>query len=256
MNAILIATAAVLVGLPILLHLIMKQEPKRLLFPALPFLQLKRKTNQRKMKLRHFLLLLLRMLLIALFGLALFQPILPSSGLDFGITLSGEQPVAAVIILDASPSMGYLANGQTRLDEAKRRAFELLDDLPANSKVAVLDPAEPGATWEPSISDARRRIEALKEPHGVAIPVTTSLAAAYQLLRSVDQEAEGTEPMPRLVAVFSDRTTACWDASRTDACPPSYATACRSRRWRISSWMSASSSRWMWRLRRWRSSRR
>jgi len=226
MNAILIATAA-LVGLPILLHLIMKQEPKRLPFPALRFLQLKRKTNQRKMKLRHFLLLALRMLLIALFGLALFQPILPPSGLDFGITLSAEQPVAAVIILDASPSMGYTANAQSRLSEARRRALELLDDLPANSRVAVLDPAEPGGSWEQSASDARRKIEGVREPHGVAVPTTTAIAAAYGLLRTLDAEAEQAEPMPRLVAVFSDRTVACWDAARAeelvkarDAVPP------------------------------------
>ena len=79
MHAILIATAA-LVGLPILLHLLMKQEPKRLPFPALRLLKIKQKTNQRKLRLRHFLLLALRMLLIALFGLALYQPTLMSDG--------------------------------------------------------------------------------------------------------------------------------------------------------------------------------
>lgn len=213
MHAILIATAA-LVGLPILLHLIMKQEPKRLPFPALRFLQIRRKTNQRKMKLRHFLLLALRMLLIGLFGVAIFQPILPSTGLDFGITLASEQSVAAVVVLDTSPSMGYLSGGQSRLSEAKRRALELLDDLPPSSRVAVLDPAEPGGTWEQSLSDARRRIEAMKEPHGVAVPVTTALSAAYSLLRSLETESEPSEPLPRLIAVFSDRTTACWDAAR------------------------------------------
>src|SRR4051812_13754489 len=73
MNAILIAGAA-LVGLPILLHLIMKQEPKKLPFPAMRFLKQKNKVNQRKMRLRHFLLLAMRMLVILLFALALFQP--------------------------------------------------------------------------------------------------------------------------------------------------------------------------------------
>ena len=45
MHAILIAGVA-LVGLPILLHLIMKQEPKRLTFPAFRFLRQRLKTNQ------------------------------------------------------------------------------------------------------------------------------------------------------------------------------------------------------------------
>ncbi len=213
MHAILIATVA-LVGLPILLHLILKQEPKRLLFPAIRFLEKRRKISQRKMRLRHFLLLLMRMLLIALFGLALFQPML--SGTLGGLNFGGEQPVAAVFIIDTSPSTGYVANDRTRLAEAKRRALELLDDLPSTSKVAVLDPSEPGGTWELSVADARKKLEELKDPKGIAVPVTSAIATAYQLLRTVDAEAESQEPMPRLVAVFSDRAAACWDASRTE----------------------------------------
>ncbi len=213
MNPILIAGAA-LVALPVILHLIMKQEPKRLLFPAVRFLRQKQRTNQRKMRLRHLLLLLMRMLLIALFCLALFQPKLPSSGLNLGIT--GEQPVAAVFVLDTSPSMGYTADGRTRLDEARRRALELLDDLPADSKVAVLDPTDPVGAWAVSLGDARRKIEAMKEPHGAAPPITTALRAAYQLLKTVDQESDSSEPLPRLVAVFSDRTAASWQADQVD----------------------------------------
>ena len=62
MHPILIAGVA-LVGLPILLHLIMKQEPRRLPFPAFRFLKQKHQTNQRKLRLQQFLLLALRMLL-------------------------------------------------------------------------------------------------------------------------------------------------------------------------------------------------
>ncbi|HET6576228.1 MAG TPA: BatA domain-containing protein [Fimbriiglobus sp.] len=213
MHPILIAGAA-LVALPVILHLIMKQEPKRLLFPAVRFLRQKKRINQHKMRLRHLLLLLMRMLLIALFCLALFQPRLPSAGLNLG--LSGEQPVAAVFVLDTSPSMGYTADGKTRLDEARRRALELLDDLPADSKVAVLDPVEAVGNWEVSVGDARRKIEAMREPHGAAPPITTALQTAYQLLKTVDQETDSSEPLPRLVAVFSDRAAASWQADRTE----------------------------------------
>jgi hypothetical protein len=110
--------------------------------------------------------------------------------------------------------MGYRANDRTRLDEARRRALELLDELPSGSRVAVLDPADPVGRWEASAADARRRLEDLKEPRGAAVPVTTALATAYQLLRTVDQEAEAGEPLSRLVVVFSDRTAGCWEAGR------------------------------------------
>src|SRR6187431_2171741 len=101
MHSILILGAA-LVGLPILLHLIMKQEPRRLPFPAFRFLKQQLKTNQRKLRLRHFILLALRMLLIALFCLTLYQPTFKSD--EFNIR--GEQPVAVVLVIDTSPSMG------------------------------------------------------------------------------------------------------------------------------------------------------
>src|SRR5215813_5789108 len=64
----------VLVGVPILLHLIMRQKPKHLLFPAFRFLLKRRRTNLRKLRLRHLLLLALRILLIMCICLALAQP--------------------------------------------------------------------------------------------------------------------------------------------------------------------------------------
>lgn len=214
MHSILIAGIA-LVGLPILLHLIMKQEPKRLLFPAVRFLLQKRRINQRKMRLRHLLLLLMRALLIALFCAALFQPKVRTSSLI--IPLSGESPVAVVLILDTSPSMGYTPpNGQSRFAEARRRALELLGELPPASRVAVLDPADPLGNWELAVGDAVRKIEAMREPHGGGPPITTALVTAYQLFKTLEQDTDGSDPLPRLVVVFSDRAASSWQAEQID----------------------------------------
>src|SRR5262249_53907818 len=100
----ILLTGAALVGLPVLLHLIMRQEPKRLPFPAFRFLKQRRQINQRKVRLRHFLLLLLRMALIALICLSLWQP----TTLSEGFSLRGGRPIAVVVVLDTSPSMGYV----------------------------------------------------------------------------------------------------------------------------------------------------
>lgn len=212
MHPILIVGAA-LVGLPVLLHLIMKQEPKRLPFPAFRFLQQRLKTNQRKLRLRHFLLLALRMLLIALFALALYQPTVLSEGLN----LRGEQPLAVVVVIDTSPSMGYADGKESRLEDACRRALELVNDLPDNSRVAVVETGDPGGDWLPSKADARKRLEdLLKRGPGGTQPVTAGLAAAYQLLKTVDAESDGSEPLPRLVAVFTDRAASSWDPARVE----------------------------------------
>ena len=219
MHPILIVGAA-LVGLPVVLHLILKQEPKRLPFPALRFLQAKQRTTSRKLKLRHLVLLAMRMLLIALFAAALFQPKVPSnfSGAAGRLDFGEGRPLAVVVVIDTTPSMGYTADRRMRLEEAVRRAVELVDRLPAASRVAVLTTAEPFAAWEVSPADARRRLEGLKTPDGSGLPVTSVLPNAYQLFASLDADAGslGVDPLPRLVAVFTDRTAEAWKADRTD----------------------------------------
>src|SRR5437899_6371523 len=140
MHAILIVGAA-LVGLAIIIHLILKQEPKRLPFPAFRFLKQRLKTNQRKLRLRHFILLAMRMLLIALFCLALYQPSILSEGL---IDISGKQPLAVVLVIDTSPGMGYADGDKSHLEEACRRAVELVNELPDGSRVAVIETGDPG----------------------------------------------------------------------------------------------------------------
>ncbi|MDP6446321.1 MAG: BatA domain-containing protein, partial [Pirellulaceae bacterium] len=68
-----------LVAVPIILHLAMRRKPKKLIFPALRFLQQRQESNRRKLQLRHLLLLLLRCLVIALIAIALARPSAASS---------------------------------------------------------------------------------------------------------------------------------------------------------------------------------
>src|SRR5438034_5733032 len=98
----------VLAGIPVLLHLIMRQKPKHLLFPAFRFLLQQHRTNQRKLRLRHLLLLLMRILLIAAFCLALARPKIFSERLNLG----ADQPVAAILIFQTSYSMEYTVAGR------------------------------------------------------------------------------------------------------------------------------------------------
>src|ERR1700730_16263665 len=107
-----------LLGLPVLLHLIMRQKPRQLPFPAFRFLRQRHLINRRKMRLQHLLLLLLRVGLIAALCLGLARP----RGSRERVTFGTERPVAAALVFDTSPSMEYAVGGQTRLDEARRQA--------------------------------------------------------------------------------------------------------------------------------------
>src|SRR5712691_12672888 len=201
-----------LIGVPVLLHLIMQQKPKHLLFPAFRFLLQKYRTNQRKLRLRDLLLLALRMLLIALICLALARFRIPPGAIAQRFLLSSDQPVAAVLVFDTSYSMEYTHAGRTRLDDAKQRALELLDKMPDGSKVAVFDSAEAGGEWLPTVALARERITGLQLRHANG-PVTRQLDQAYRLFTQLEQEQSEEEALPRLLYVFSDRTQESWDAN-------------------------------------------
>lgn len=201
------------VGIPVLLHLLMRQKPKHLLFPAVRFLLQRRRTNQRRLQLRHLLLLALRMLLLACICLALARPKVFSDRLNLA---GGDRPVAAVLIFDTSPSMEYKAGGKTRLDEARRRGLELLADFPEGSRVAVLDTADQGSDWLQNPSLVRERIGAL-QLRPVSYPVTQQLAQAYGMLAKLQQEqSDPNEALLPFIYVFSDRQQAAWDARQAE----------------------------------------
>ena len=91
-NPLLLAGTA-LVAVPIVLHLIMRRKPRFFEFPALRFIQQQHETNQRRLRLRHLILLAMRMGAIALFAMALARPSMKLPG-SLG---SQKAPVAAVL---------------------------------------------------------------------------------------------------------------------------------------------------------------
>lgn len=79
-----------LAALPVILHFLMKQKPKRFIFPALRLIQKQQKQNTRRFRLRHFWLLFLRVAALALIVLCLARPSLPPAnyaftGLEWGL---------------------------------------------------------------------------------------------------------------------------------------------------------------------------
>jgi hypothetical protein len=196
-----------LIGVPLLLHLIARQRPKVLRFPAFRFLQQRARTNRRKLRLQHLLLLLLRMALIAGLCLALARPRLMSGAWSF----STERPVNAVLVIDTSMSMDYRSGDITRLDDAKQRARELIQEMAEGSQVVVLDPAEDaaGSDWLPAAL-ALSRLEALR-----ARPAATAVNRAVDRgFRLLADRAQGEDAPPRFLYVFSDRTRSSWDSLR------------------------------------------
>lgn len=196
-NASLLAGAA-LVALPIVLHLIMRQRPKRFEFPALRFIQQRHDLNQRRLRLRHLLLLLLRAAAIALLAFALARPSLRWSG----ALSTQEAPVAAALVFDTAPRMEYRQDNETRLEAARQLALWLLAQLPRESQIAVLDTRAGPGVFQVDRGAAKQRLRRLET-------VTNSQplsAAVEEALRLVGQ----SELARKEIYIFSDLARAAW----------------------------------------------
>ncbi|HEX4128403.1 MAG TPA: BatA domain-containing protein [Pirellulales bacterium] len=198
LNPLFLAGTA-LVVVPIVLHLLMRPRPKHLLFPALRFIRQRHDVNRRQMRLRNWLLLLLRAAVICLLALALARPSIQGNAGGIG---AREGPVAAAFVFDTLPRMSYRHENQTRLEAAQAFGASLLGELPEESRVAVLDAATTLPTFQVDLGGANHRIERL-EPRAVGRALSKVAIDAAGLLKTSD--------LPKEIYLFSDLSRAAWD---------------------------------------------
>ena len=192
-----------LIAVPVVLHLIMRRQPRLLEFPALRFLQVKAQSNRRQLRLRHLLLLLLRCAVIALLALALARPSLR------GDSDSGQSgPVATALVFDTSPRMEYMQQNITRLQAAQEMALWLSPQLPPESELAVVSSLNPTAAFAVSRSAARQQIERLRTSP-IVQPLPELIDQTLQLI------VESNLPRKEIY-VFTDLSQGAWTADTTE----------------------------------------
>ncbi len=195
-----------LVAVPVVLHLIMRQKPRLLEFPALRFVQKRHEANRRRLRLRHLLLLLLRSAAILLMALALARPSIRPSARLSGVLGGQEAPVAAALVFDAAPRMQYRQQNQTRLEAAQDLGLWLLGQLSRESRVAVLDTRLGPGKFEIDLLAAEERIRRLEiVTNSQPLP-----SVVEEALRRLDQSE-----LPRKeVYVFTDLARSAWPDDR------------------------------------------
>lgn len=190
---------SLLIAVPMLLHLIMRRQPRRLEFPALQFIRQRQQANRRRLNLRHWLLLALRCALIAGLAFALARPTLKGSG------LRGKEgaPLAVALVVDNSLRMQYVQQNQTRQQAAIEMAQTLVSKLPAETQAAVLDRSRTSGGFVVDLATAEARLRALSPAANVR-PLQDVLREAIQLVAE-------REDYRQEVFVFSDLSVASWD---------------------------------------------
>lgn len=134
-------------------------------------------------------------------------------------------PVAAVLLCDTSPSMGYQHEGLSRWEAARQIAIEHLRTLPAGSKVAVLDTVgDVPPVFTPDLAAVQNRLESLKVQQ-LAWPLNDRLREALRFheedrRRTLQEQSSVAEDrrqdrFVRETYVLTDLTQSAWREEAT-----------------------------------------
>ena len=168
-------------AIPILIHLFTRRRPREMRFSSLEFLTEVNQSEIRRLRLKQWLLLLLRTLAVAALALTMARPALRGTS-----GLQGGAAATLVVLVDQSGSMGAAAPGGGTLIRGARRVIEdLLTTLGPGDELLLVpyDRAPHPVTPRPSgmLSRLRAATQAL-EPTALPTDHAQALALAGRAL--------------------------------------------------------------------------
>ena len=197
----LFLAALAALAVPVVIHLIQKERKNVVAFPSLMFLKRIPYESVQRRRIRHWLLLLVRLAALALIVLAFARPFLRRTDAA-GAGAGGAREV--VILLDRSYSMGYGDRWQKALSAAR----DTLGGLTAADRGSIVFFASGAEVALRSTADKGRLMAAVAgiEPSASATHYGPALKLAGSIL--------GESPLPRREAVLiTDFQRAGWQGA-------------------------------------------
>lgn len=198
----LVGLAAALI--PLVIHLLNRGRPRVVPFSHLAFLRELHQTRMRSVRLRQWLVLLLRMLALMCLALAFARPALQEGSSLF----SSSRPTTAVVLLDRSWSTRYSPPGGRVFDRLRQRADQVLSTFDASRDQVYLLPW-PGT--EASAGSHAVDIETARQMLDEVLPgdLAGGLPAA---LRQARTWLDGVDGRQRELYLLTDRARPDWQA--------------------------------------------
>lgn len=201
-------TALPLSAAPIILHLFDRRRSVVIEWGAMQFLLAAATRKTRVRRLRHWLLLLLRVAAVAALVLALARPMLPGHWLD------GQNRRETILVFDTSLSTQRDMGGRTAFDRLVDRADAILDELRSDDRLRILA-SSPYPTW---VTPASVRIDTASraELHQRLRDLRATDAAGdvrAALLKAVRAEIADEAVVERRVVLLTDGQRANWNTS-------------------------------------------
>jgi len=194
--------------LPIMVHLVQRERRRVVAFPSLMFLRKIPNQSVKRRAIRHWPLLLLRVLAFVLLALAFARPFWPG---PVGAATTGAGGREVVILLDRSHSMGY-GDVWTRAQDAAKRAVRELGPGDQGTVAFFASEVEVG----PRAASERATLVAAIDratPGAGSTRYGPALRAAAGLLDSSRQPR-------REIMLISDFQKSGWDRAQDARLPP------------------------------------
>ncbi len=175
-----VAAGVIGASIPIILHLLNRERARRLIFSTVRFIQMSHQTNVRRHKLKRWLLLLMRMLILALLGVAFARPFFAAAPV---VTQKIGGKRNAIIILDTSYSMQYAEV----FENAKEKGTQILDGLDSTDAAGLILSSDKARVVAPIGSESSHLISALNTAEVTYKPTDylDALQTANEILESI-----------------------------------------------------------------------
>jgi hypothetical protein len=134
LSATLLGALIPAVAVPLLVHLLNKGFPKDFKFPSIQLIKQTMARSSRLYRWRHWILMCLRTLFLALLLLAFLRPVMQR----FGGKPASVVARHVLIVIDHSASMEHRGDGRSSRERAVYEAGRLLDSLDARDAVNIL----------------------------------------------------------------------------------------------------------------------
>ncbi|MEX0821042.1 MAG: BatA domain-containing protein [Rhodothermales bacterium] len=175
LNPLALAALAAAV-IPLIIHLFNFRRPRKVDFSSLAFVKELQKSTMRRVRIKQWLLLVLRILAIACLVLAFARPTLTG---NVAGAVGGRAASSVAIVIDNSPSMSLRDAEGEYLRQAKDIAAGIIDALADGDELFLVPTSGVGATWDRfsttgAAMEAVERIEV--RPGGRTVPEATAEA--------------------------------------------------------------------------------
>jgi hypothetical protein len=189
-------------SIPVIIHLINRRRARAVRFPTVKFILQAERRVARKYRVKQWLLLALRTLILFLLTTALAEPVLQP---EVGALAAINQARALVVILDNTMSMAYQHAGGTVWELAKEAAGLLLSELRPQDQAVLLPLVATDEPPEALSGDRARLIGQLGELSRSYLSgdLIDPLQRAYALLRHSDLAKKE-------IVIISDRSRTSW----------------------------------------------